>query len=319
MKLSTAHTTILWLAMAACCCAGSLAQAASDGRVELDEATQLKISAKTVGDLEKVVQLCESAIEKGLSDGDTAFAKQLLTSTLYQHAQRLADPVVQRQPPASSWPLLRRYALNNLEKALKYDDKLGDVYLLIAQLQSIDGGEPKKAKDAAEKAVELLTDDTEQLSEALVVRGSLSEDQDKMLADLDRALELNPRNSKAWRVRGVLRLRNGEDKKALDDFMQLAKHDPNNTGALQAVAEVLVRMKKYDQALEHLDKAIKVNPDLSLGYVLRARVHLAKENAAAALVDLNNAIRVQPRDLAALLMRAQVRQVKARSSRRWRT
>ncbi|MCA9162723.1 MAG: hypothetical protein KDA62_07080, partial [Planctomycetales bacterium] len=43
---------------------------AADGQKDLDQATELQLSAESLGDLEKVADLCESAIKKGLSKDD---------------------------------------------------------------------------------------------------------------------------------------------------------------------------------------------------------------------------------------------------------
>ena len=52
------------------------------GQADLDAATALKLSVSSMADLEKVVALCESAIEKGLDPGSEELAKSLLTATL---------------------------------------------------------------------------------------------------------------------------------------------------------------------------------------------------------------------------------------------
>ena len=73
------------------------------GQADLDKATELKVTAESLGDLEKVAKLCESALQKGLDEGNQKFAKQLLTSTLYQHA----DPAVRAdlRPGSAGSPL----------------------------------------------------------------------------------------------------------------------------------------------------------------------------------------------------------------------
>ena len=58
------------------------ARAANDGQADLDKATQLKIGAQNTGDLTDVIQLCESALKKGLDKNNTAFANDLMASAL---------------------------------------------------------------------------------------------------------------------------------------------------------------------------------------------------------------------------------------------
>src|SRR3954471_20376984 len=66
------------------------------GQADLDQATDLQITAETLGDLEKVIKLAESALEKGLDKEQQEFAKKLLAAALYQHANRSAESLVER-------------------------------------------------------------------------------------------------------------------------------------------------------------------------------------------------------------------------------
>src|SRR5436190_23394813 len=77
--------------------------AAGEGQKDLDEATDKQLSAESLGDLESVIALCDSAIKKGLDKDQTEFAKQLLSSTLYQHADRSVKAIFEQQPPNPRW------------------------------------------------------------------------------------------------------------------------------------------------------------------------------------------------------------------------
>ena len=66
------------------------ARAENEGQADLDKATELQIAAETLGELEQVIKLAESALAKGLDKGQTEFAKKMLGATLYQHAERAA-------------------------------------------------------------------------------------------------------------------------------------------------------------------------------------------------------------------------------------
>jgi len=289
-------------------CANSLPARAASGQDDLDSATVKQVQARTMEDLEEVIQLCESALQKGLSKDNERIARQLLSSTLYQHASRTGRAIFEGRVPPAQWPEYRRYALNNLEKALRHDEKLGACHVLIARLEMLPGGDRENAQRAASKAVELSGDDGEQLSAALVLRGSLIEDADQRLADFDRAIESNPRNVDAWRARGLAHLLRGDDDKALNDFNKLLEIDAGDIGGLQALAELLARKKQFDQAVARLGQAIERFPESHVPYLLRARVWLLQDEPDKALEDLNKAVNIDPQNLAALLLRARVRQ-----------
>src|SRR5262245_38175233 len=122
--------TLGWLGLTLFALVPTLPAFAADdpGQADLDQATDIKIAAETLADLEKVVSLCESAIRKGLSKENEPFAKQLLASTLYQHASKLSSAIFDQTPPDPRWPALRQLSVRNLEKALKHDASLSEVH-----------------------------------------------------------------------------------------------------------------------------------------------------------------------------------------------
>src|SRR5437773_6160749 len=93
----------------------------NEGQADLDMATDLQITAETLGDLEKVIKLAESALDKGLEKGQQEFAKKLLAATLYQHAKRASDLIFERERLPGNWTLIRLRTLKDVAKAKSYD------------------------------------------------------------------------------------------------------------------------------------------------------------------------------------------------------
>src|SRR5690349_15421037 len=93
--------------------APALVRAANEGQADLDKATELQLKVENLNDLERVADLCESALTKGLDDDNKQFANQLLTSTLYEHAARMSDSIFDvnkifvRKQPHQQWQLIR--------------------------------------------------------------------------------------------------------------------------------------------------------------------------------------------------------------------
>jgi len=280
--------------------------AQNEGQAELDKATELQIRAQTLADLEQVSKLCEEALKKGLDEGNQAFAKQLLSSTLFQHASRLTEPIFEQSPPDRRWPLLRQFALRDLERAVEVEPTLGDAHLLIAKLHGLPGGEAARAEKAASAAVNVFEGDAKKQSAALVLRAQLREDGDAKLKDYGRAIELDPTNTEAWQGRAVTYMDQGEADKAIADFKRLIEDNKENVNARLALAEALTNMERFDEAAKQVDEAIQMKPESPLAYTLRARLHLIKEDTKAALADLDQAIRLNPQDIAALMIRARV-------------
>src|SRR3990172_7868211 len=69
----------------------------NDGLADLDKATQLKVTAESLPDLNDVVDKLDSALEKGLDKDNRAFAEQLLIATLLQRATLLSAAILDRQ------------------------------------------------------------------------------------------------------------------------------------------------------------------------------------------------------------------------------
>lgn len=284
----------------------ALVYAENEGQEDLDKAVDLQISADTLRDIEKVADLCESALSKGLDEGNQALAKQVLTAALYQHATKISNEIFGQQPPNRQWPVLRNIAVKDLERAFKQDDKMPDGQLLLAKLYALPGpgGDREKAAKAAGKAVEQFTEDKKNKSKALALRGALQTDAEKQLADFTEAIETDPANVEAWQARGLYYLSKNQDDKAAEDFAKLLENDGDNLAALTALSEALTNLKKYDEALKLADRVIAARPKSSVGYAARARIHVLKGDEKASFEDLNKALEIDPRDAVALLMRA---------------
>lgn len=293
------------------------------GQEDLDAATALKLGASSMADLEKVIDLCESAIEKGLETESEQLAKSLVTATLFQHgsrfAQALFDPREQSQRPQ----MLKKFALTDLYKILEYDDSLPQVHMMIARLEAVSAGTRineatfKKGVKSADRAIALLEDDAEMRSKAIVLRAGYARTNKERMSYLDKAIEADAKNTDAWRLRGKNRLVEGEllaaagqlDKakevrqKAVDDFSKLLEANPDDPDALQAVAELLSRLGNNEEALTKANAAIEKNPRAPSLYILRGRIHHEQKNYEDAIKDLNRAVDLQPDSYIAVLDR----------------
>lgn len=285
----------------------SAARAENEGQADLDKATELQLEVESLAEMERVIELTESALAKGLDEGQTAFAKKLLAATLYHHAERSSRSVFET-PRSSTWPLIRQRALRNLAKAKEHDPKLPDVYVLEAKFQALDGGDEEAARKAIDQGVKLLreADQRRELSKALVLRAQMTDDLDKKLEDFDAAVKADEANVEARLGRGVLYLSKGDDEKAVADLEVVAEKTGDNPAIVTALAEALMNLKRFDDALKYADQLIQQQPRATLGYNLRARVHVMQDDMKAAIKDLDEALGVNANDLAALMMRARL-------------
>ncbi len=61
-------------------------EAKQDGTADFEKATELKINARRPIDFDQVVQLCESAIKKGLDPATESFCRRLMLDSLLEYA-----------------------------------------------------------------------------------------------------------------------------------------------------------------------------------------------------------------------------------------
>lgn len=281
------------------------------GQEDLDKATELKLTARQPRDLERVANLCESAIKKGLDKENEAFARNLLASSLYEHASLFARGVLKTNRD-SRWQLLRHFAVQSLEKAIKFKDDLAEAHLMLARLQILPRGDRKRAAEAADKAVKLYKEDKKHLAESLVLRAQLRSKPDERLADLNAAIKANPKFVDAWQARANHYLATGNAEKAIADFEKLIEVNENNVEARIALAEALSNLKRYDDAIKQADKVIAENPKLSLAHTLKARIYLAQEKNEEAIGALEKAIEANPRDVMARILRSELHLIAGR-------
>ena len=321
--------TPILLSFVFCTCPQLLADDPA-GQADLDAATSLKLSASSMADLERVIELTESALEKGLDEQNETLAKSLLTATLFQHGSRFAQALLDPRQRAERPEMLKQFALKDLYKILEYDESLPRVYMMIARLEGVNVNRQnraavqqaqKKGIEAADKAIELLEDDKPMQSKALLLRaGYTAADSEQRIEILNRALEADPANTDALRMRGKSRLLKGEmlaavgkqdeaqdvRAQAVEDFMKLLEANPDDADALQSGAELLGRLGNYEKAMEFADKVIEQNPSVFTVYLLRARLNHKQGNFEQAIQDLNRAVDIRPDNFLAYLDRAEV-------------
>ena len=289
-------------------CSSSLVGAEDKGLDDLDKATDLQLTAQTTQDLDKVVALCEGAIEKGLDEDNAAFAKQLIVSSLWQQASQETAQIFGQPRPSPNWREIRDRVVKVLDRIFKYDANFGEAYILSAKLQALPGGDQAKTLKDVDSAIEAFKTkkDQKELAKAYVLRAQLRENPAERLADIEAAITADPTSVESLQLRAALHIEQGELDKAIKDFEDLLKQNPENVAVHQALATTYASTKKYDEAIEHLGKAIELAPENALNYAMRAEVYEAQEKFDEALADLSHALKMQPNNGAALLARARL-------------
>src|SRR5262245_57532697 len=117
-----------------------VAAAADPGQADLDRAVDSQVAASSEADLGEVIKLCESAIEKGLSDDNKTFANQLLASSLTLRGELYANAIFNPQGD-ERWQRLRTMALADLDRAVGLGPVTAQTQVTIARLQALPDGD----------------------------------------------------------------------------------------------------------------------------------------------------------------------------------
>lgn len=289
-------------------CVATTAWAENEGLDDLDQATDLQLKVQSAQDLEKVVELSESALKKGLDAENTKFAQQLIVSSLWQRASQLSQAIFDQPRPHPQWRQVRELILADLNKLLALDKSFVEAHVMLGKLHALPGGNRERALEAMDDALKLYQEakDKKEVVATLLLRARMRENADERLADIQEAVKADPTSVEALQLRAAVHIERGEMEKALADFQELLQQDPNNVAVHQALANTYAGMKKYDEAIEHLNKAIELAPDVTLNFTLRAEIYEAQEKYDQALADLDHALKLQPNDPLALLARSQL-------------
>ena len=114
-------------------------------------------------------------------------------------------------------------------------------------------------------------------------------DRKRAYADIGRALKFSW-TVNGLRVRGNLRLEDGDLAGALHDAEAILKIEDDNADAIALRGMTYAAKKDYARALPDLDKAIAADGDNAAAYATRGQIYAAKKDDARALADLNRAI-----------------------------
>ena len=162
-------------------------------------------------------------------------------------------------------------------------------------LEKLVQGDYPAAQEFFDKAIQL----NPRSSHAFVLRGYLSFRQDKIpqaLADYTAALKLDPRDPYAFFYRGELHRRSGESDKALADYQAALKFMPYYTDAYLGMAMAYLDEDNAVQATTACARIVEIDPQDRRGYDCLGTLLLEQNLLADALRVYRQAVERQPMD-----------------------
>ncbi len=289
------------------------ARAEGNGQADFDEALRVKVTAEDMRDLNKVVELLESSIEKGLDVENNDFAEEMLVESLMQRAAQLSA-VIQAAPAGrlndGDLQKVRGLAVTDLQRVVEYDNAPVQAKVLLAQLLTMPGGDPKEALKLLDdvfddEAVDALP--PKMRAESLIIRGKLlaPTDPEKALADFSAAIELDGTNPEHRLARADFYNSQKKYNEAVADIDAVIEQHPDVAGSYLVKATLLREQEKFDEALAALDKASELAPAAPGIYQQRGELYRMKGDFPQAIEQFTKVLNMQPNLVLPLIHRSE--------------
>lgn len=128
-----------------------------------------------------------------------------------------------------------------------------------------------------------------EVADSLIAGGELHKAEEVLLEAL-RAEPANPLNPMLLSNLGIIRLRIGNNKSALEALDAAIAMTPNSTVAINNRAKVKIGMNNYQGALDDLDKVINIDDKHIDARLTRGNIYLMMKNPEAAKADFKKVL-----------------------------
>lgn len=277
---------------------GNATPATDPGLAALEEATERKLQLAGEDDLDTVIELCEKALDEGLTGDNLDFAQQLLTATRLQRGLLLSETLL--KVPANQlpegWKELRSRAAGDLEFAAEADLQTAQCRLMLARLETIPPVDEEKLTSLVEKAIEAGKGDPEILAAAYLMRVLLEKDPEKKEAIFEKAVRETEGNSQLMLLQVATLAERKKYDEAMEVLQKLIETEPEKLGLLRIALDIRWQQGKYDDALKIIDALLEEIPGEPDLLFKKSFVFIFKKKADAAIQNLNRLRRTLPRD-----------------------
>jgi tetratricopeptide (TPR) repeat protein len=119
---------------------------------------------------------------------------------------------------------------------------------------------------------------------------------DNAIAELSKAIEINPNNALAYNNRGSAYYSEGRYDQAISDYSKAIDINPTLDKPYYSRGLAYGTKKNLDQAMTDYTKAIDLNPSYNDAYYMRGLIYYDKGNVDQAISDYTKAIEINPND-----------------------
>lgn len=115
-----------------------------------------------------------------------------------------------------------------------------------------------------------------------------------LIAALDRAIQRNPQDVRAYFLRGWTYNRQGNHARAIADYDQVIRINPQDWSAFNNRGRAYQAQGNNARAFADFDEAIRLNPRVWNAFFNRGRLYQNQRDYARAVADLDEAVRLNP-------------------------
>jgi tetratricopeptide (TPR) repeat protein len=133
-------------------------------------------------------------------------------------------------------------------------------------------------------------------SKVLTFRGNarIHGDLTGALSDVNEAIKIDPDNTAAYSLRGLVRILQTKEKGGLADINKAIKLAPNDSTLYLARGTIRNDYLRDDKGIEDVNKSIKLNPNKSDSYAVRGSIRTEMGDIRGGMSDFDKAIKLNP-------------------------
>lgn len=115
----------------------------------------------------------------------------------------------------------------------------------------------------------------------------IADDYDKAIGEFTKAIEMNPKDTRAYNNRGLAYSHKGSYDQAISDFTKTIEIKPDDFYAPVLRSQAYYKKGSYDQAIADCNKIIERDPHLGGAYYTRAQCFYMKGDYDKAWADVH--------------------------------
>ena len=222
------------------------------GEEILNNATDIKMGAKSIFDLDTVIASCQEAEKRGLSDDYKEFCRQLLISTRLQRGLYLYRALTSGDNVNLKWhdpkmDQFKKRMTDDLTVAIADSPEQATAQLALGRIHMLNG-QKNEAIKSLDLAIKYAEEEPTVYAEALRYRGELEEEPVRQLEYFEKAQKKNPDDPKLLSAMTSFWLRAKNYDQAMKLIDQQLKKDATDKDTLKSKAKALAGLGKFDEA-----------------------------------------------------------------------